>query len=294
MLNRIIITFSCGALFFASCTSPRFINAPVAINNPIFAKKGEASVTALYSLNDEETNNARTRTVKGVDVQAAAALTNHLFVMAGHTQRSEQDVFVDSVSSINTILRTFNNAVVKYKRSSTELAAGFYAAPGVRKTIAVKMALGVGLGNNSFSDRGTDSIYRRAHEAKQYKIFYQPSIDINFSPRFTLFYVFRQSFNWYGDVRTDYTEAEQRELGLLGLSNSVLRFSDFGFGLQFGFKQVPGLRLNGQANFVFIGNNYSRLDQDVRFRSRTSNLAFGLCYQFDNIFKRPPATPNDR
>jgi hypothetical protein len=273
-------------LLFCSCNTPRFVNSPTAINNPTFTQKGQASATVLYSQSDGEDGLVNTEINRGLDAQAAVAVTNHLFIAGAYSLRREKDVFSNTITPVSDPFVQFRNAKVDYRRKHAELGLGFYFPAGNNNKFVLKLMAGVGMGENRITDKGDSILYVRHHRATQRKIFFQPGFDLNFSPQFTFFVALKNAYHWYRNIKTDYTTAEQREINLLGLGGQTLQFTEFGYGIQFGYKNLPGWRINAHMNLLISDRNRSQNDPGIDFRSRWLNGSVGINYQFSYLRKQ--------
>lgn len=226
----------------ASCTSPRYIYSPSAHNVPVLTKKGDSKIGAVYSTNlageesiNDETIDNRSR---GFDLQGAVALSDNWAIQASHFYRWEKTEGGD------------DSLTVRYQRNLTELGIGYYMPINSGKTAFFQFFAGGGIGKFSFTDN--DRFGFNYHQANITKIYLQPAILFRSKGSFTNAVSLRGSIISYRNIKTNYTASELDDYNLDHLSNRAKLFIEPAYTASFGFKNVPGLRLEFQAGLSFL------------------------------------------
>lgn len=236
-----IISFSV-VFFAASCTTPRYIYSPSAQNVPVLTQKGDSKLGAVYSTNftgQEERDGVETdNRSRGFDLHGAVAVSNNWAVQANHFYRWEK---TEGGSDSLTI---------RYKRNLTELGVGYYMPVNTNKTVFFQFFVGGGLGRFSFTD--ADRFGTNFHQANITKVYLQPAMQFRSKGSFTSSVSVRASIINYSKVKTNYSAPELDDHHLDNLSNRGKVFVEPAFTGSFGFKNVPGLRLEFQGGLSFL------------------------------------------
>jgi hypothetical protein len=265
----------------ASCYTPRYMYSPNATNVPNLTAKGDSKLAAYYSFGnkgrrdlpgDEPQKEFRNR---GLDLQAAYALSNHVGVLFNHSIRSE----INSGSFENII----DSAVIRYKRRLTEFGLGYFGRFNKSKSL-FQVFVGYSFGQSNFTDAGKDRsnvYYNRYHQADISKIFLQPAIQADISPNFTTSFVNRFNFVFFNNIRTDYTPQEQVNYLLDQVEGRTTVFWEPSIINNFGIKELPGLRFELQIGFASL---VSRKFLDYR----TLNISIGTMADLRKLFAKKP------
>lgn len=271
--------FSAAFLLFAlhSCYTPRYVYSPAAHNTPVLVKKGDSKLAANYSFtfgdNAIKSNVSATAKARGLDAQAAYAFTNHWAGMVNYFYRQERNA-----GDFDSNLR--DSTVINYHRNLTEIAAGYFHALDDNKHVFFQVFAGVGFGKSNFTDNGRDQnqLYRsRYHAMNVTKLFIQPAIMVGNQKRFSAIFSSRYSVIYFKNIKTDYTAAELDNYKLDSLSYSPRVFWEPATIYNFGFKELPGIKLEFQMGFSFLVSK-----RFVDYRS--SNISVGLLFDLPKLF----------
>jgi hypothetical protein len=275
-------------LALSSCYTPRYMYSPNGTNVPNLTAKGDSKLAVYYATGNRGTGRGR-RILgddqfrnRGLDVQAAYAVTNHWGLLFNHSLRNE----INSGEFGNRI----DSAVIRYNRRLTELGIGYFGRFNKSKSLFQVFA-GYGFGNSNFTDLGRDNNnvnYSRFHRAGVNKIFLQPAIQADISPYFTTSFVNRFNFVFFSRINTDYTTREQESYLLENLEGRTSVFWEPSFINNFGFEDLPGLRFELQLGFASL---VSRKFIDYR----TFSFSIGAMADLRRVFaKKPPAKGKDK
>ncbi len=260
-----------------SCYTPRYVYSPAAHNTPVLVKKGDSKLAANYSFtfgdNNAKNNVSATAKARGVDAEAAYAFTNHWAGMVNYFYRQERN----AGDFDNNLL---DSTVINYKRNLTEIAAGYFHALDENKNVFFQVFAGAGFGKSSFTDNGRDQnqLYRnRYHQMNIAKLFIQPAIMVGNQHGFMAMFSSRHSIIYFKNIKTDYTATELDNYKLDSLSYSPRVFWEPATIYNFGFKELPGVKLEFQIGFSFLmGRRF------VDYRS--SNISAGLLFDLPKLF----------
>ena len=266
-----IIFISSLGLF--SCRTPRYVNAPAAVNAPDLQKAGDNKLGAYYSsnfgnkkLDDGFTQNKS----KGYDLQAAYAITNHWALQASYFKRNEK-----SENEVNRGSLFYSSLL--YNRKSADAGIGYFTKLGNSSRNFFQVFAGGGTGKYEIKDISErDSIsYNLFHTADVNKFYIQPAFIFSFD-NVSMGLVSRFSFVNYKKVETNYSEAQQLSFNLDGLEKRTLSFWEPAFVINAGMNSLPALRFEFQfgANFSFDNTYY-----DVK----TGNVSLGLIMDFSKL-----------
>src|SRR5690349_16815689 len=90
-MQKFVFWFLVMSIFFSSCRSYRHVYSAAPALNPFFKNKGNSHLAAFYSGSDGNSGRARSDLNRGVDFQAAYAITNRLSVTSSYFFRRERD-----------------------------------------------------------------------------------------------------------------------------------------------------------------------------------------------------------
>lgn len=237
-----ILIFVSILLIAASCTTPRYVYSPSAHNVPVLTKKGDSKIGAVYSTNftgEEERDGQKIdNRSRGYDLHGAVAVTDHFAIQANHFYRWEKS----TGGSDSTTLR--------YKRNLTELGLGYYVRLSGKSNIIFQFFGGVGLGRFSFTD--IDKVAANYHQANITKVYLQPAFLYRTKGSFTAAVSLRTSIMSYSKMKTSYSASQLSDYKLDSLNNRAKIFLEPAFTGNFGFKNLPGLRLEFQGGLSFL------------------------------------------
>lgn len=227
-----------------SCSTPRYAYSPSAHNVPVLTKKGDSKIGAVYSTNftGEEKRNGELvdNRSRGVDVHGAVAVTDHFAVQANYFYRWEK-----TTGGSDT-------ATIRYNRNLAELGIGYYLPMNEKKNVLFQLFGGAGLGKFRFTD---NSIYGyNFHEANITKIYLQPAFIFRSKGSFSSSVSLRSSILQYHNIKTNYAASQLSDYNLDSLSNRAKVFFEPAFTGSFGFKNLPGLRVEFQGGLSFLAS----------------------------------------
>ena len=268
-LSYLIIILSLGIF---SCRTPRYVNAPAAVNAPNLQKAGDNKLAAYYSSNfgnSNETAGNQYNKSKGYDLQAAYAISNHWAIQANYLNRSDKNGGINGSS--------FDSSVVQYNRKAGDIGIGYFTKISKRGSNFFQVFAGAGKGKYEIKDAGLIASipYNRFHNATINKYYIQPALIFS-DKNISLGLVSRFSFVHYNKVETNYTTPQQSEFNLADLENKLLSFWEPAITFSAGTNSIPALKLEFQLGAsLSIDNNY----YDVK----TGNASIGLIMDFSKL-----------
>ncbi|HMJ47055.1 MAG TPA: hypothetical protein VK498_06970 [Ferruginibacter sp.] len=268
---------ACGYvwLLLSSCYTPRYVYSPAAHNVPLLTKKGDSRLAFNYSSNlafiqkSSKANNSY-----GFDLQGAFAIGKHFALQSGYYSRQEKNE-----GNFSTNL---DSSVIRYKRNLFEFGVGYYRLLDSASHFTFQVFSGAGIGKFSFTDNGKNQggvFYNRFHEADITKVYLQPALVFLPGPQISLSVSSRFSLINFHNINTDYTDSELRNYELDSLGHSDVIFWEPSFINSFGFKKIPGLRMEYQLGMSLL---MSRKFVD----GRSFNFSAGLVLDLQKMLKR--------
>ena len=255
-------------MIFTACQSPRYAYSPAAHNVPVLTKKGDGKIGALYSTSiptEETYNNERVYShTNGLDVHGAVALSDNWAVQSGYFQRWERNTGGPDTANI------------KYRRNIGEIGGGYYFAMNKRKTNFFQVFGGGGLGKFSFTDHSINGNY--FHESDILKFYIQPAFVFRSKGSFSTSIALRGSIVKYYGIKTNYNQNQLADYKLDNLDYRAKFFFEPAFVSSFGFKNVPGLRVEFQGSLSLLAS-YNPFDY------RPANLSIGSYIDFGSLRK---------
>ena len=199
----------------------------------------------------------------GFDLMGAYALGNHFAVIGSYHNRRERNYYLPYRSG------PFDTSLVRYKRNEWEAGLGYFSTLNTMQTFTANFYAGIGNGTYKITDDGITkgNNYSRFHNAKPFKIFFQPSFNV-ILPELRLGFLCRVNVIKYGEVATNYTGDELTSLHLDNLNNKTLIFPEWGMNIEIRNHKWPWIKLEGQLSV--------NLNDDRYYRSRTLNASAGL------------------
>jgi hypothetical protein len=243
----------------------------------VLVTKGDSKLAANYSFtfadNAESGNTDIKAKARGMDVQAAYAFTNHWAGMVNYFYRKERNT-----GDFDLNLR--DSTVINYKRNLTEVAAGYFHALDGNKQVLFQVFAGAGFGKAAFTDNGRDRngvFYNHFHNMNVTKLFIQPALQIRSRKNFAAMFSSRNSVVYFKNIKTNYTPTELDNYKLDSLSYSPRIFWEPATIYNFGYKKLPGVKLEFQMGFSFLVSK-----RFVDYRS--SNISVGLLCDLPKLF----------
>jgi len=280
---RTTLLLTAVIIFFASCDTVRYAYSPNAHNVPVLAKQGDSKLSASYSTNldlnndDEDSRFDRKRNrSNGYDLQGAIAVTDHIAVQGNYYSRREKG-YTGSYSG--------DSSVVRYKRSMLEVGAGYFTSINKKNKIYFQVFAGVGLGAMDLTDIGRDfngSIYNRFYDAKYTKYYLEPAIIFRNKDLFAASLSTRVSLISFRNIKTDYSADERIEYKLDRLDQYNTVFFEPAFVNSFGFKKLPGVKIEYQVGFSLAldANTDGQL-----LDYRPFNFSIGLAFDIGKLIR---------
>lgn len=254
--------------FFASCSTPRYAYSPDAHNVPVLTQKGDGKVGMSYSTNpsgrEAEGDETREDRSRGFDIQGAYAITDNWAIQASHARRWERTKGGS------------DSATVKYERNLTELGVGYYFPLTSKRSAFFQLFGGVGWGKFNFTDASIYGNYY--HNANVLKIYLQPAMVFRSKGSFSTSIAIRGSVIDFNSVKTNYSHGQLEDYNLDSLGSKALFFIEPGFVSSFGFKNVPGLRIEFQGGLSAL---LAKRDLDFR----VSNFSIGTYLDFGSLMR---------
>lgn len=218
--------------------------SPSAHNVPVLVNKGDSKVGAVYSTNftgeeriDGETFDNRSR---GVDVHGAVAITSHFAIQASYFYRWEKTTGGS------------DSTTVRYNRNLGELGIGYYLPMTPKKNVIFQLFAGGGIGKFSFTDQSTNGFY--FHDANITKIYLQPAFIFKTPASFTSSISLRTSILQFRNISSNYSAGQLSDYNLDSLNNRAKLFFEPAFTGSFGFKNLPGFRIEFQGGVSFLAS----------------------------------------
>lgn len=270
-------------LLLSACYSPRYVYSPAATNVPIITKKGDSKLAAYYSFNPGEKNDLTTagklNSGKGIDIEAAYAITDHFAVQAAYSKRWEKNY-----ADFN--LNTNDSSLITYSRNGAEFGLGYYTYLDKRKGSFFQVFGGASIGKFSFTDKYfTGNTPVRHFETDVTRLYIQPAITIKYDEVFASSFASRISFVYFRNVKNDYSEEEATRYQLTNIDKDTKIFWEPAFINAFGLKKLPGLKLEIQLGMTFL--------MTQRFIDyRTLNISAGLMFDIPKFFNAKETQKN--
>ncbi|HNF00782.1 MAG TPA: hypothetical protein PLH62_00240 [Ferruginibacter sp.] len=231
-------------VILASCNTPRYAYSPSAHNVPVLAKKGDSKLGAVYSTNfagerdiDGETVDERTR---GIDVHGAVAISDHFAIQAAYFYRWEKTTGGN------------DTATIRYNRNLGEFGIGYFIPMTPKKNVIFQLFGGGGIGKFSFRDQSINGF--NFHEANITKIYIQPAFIFRSNGSFSSSISLRSSILQFRNIKTSYSYNQLADYNLDSLNNRAKWFFEPAFTGSFGFKGLPGLRIEFQGGLSFLAS----------------------------------------
>lgn len=269
---RLVYFLVMGSLLFMSCSTPRYMYSPSAHNVPVLVKKGDSKLSAMYSTNlsQKTTDNEGSHESKnrGFDLQGAVAVTDNFAIQANYFSRRESN-------NGNEDDGRPDSSFLNYKRNLTEIGVGYFKPLNSRNLVLFQVFGGIGKGRFSFTDNGKDinyNSYTKNHQADITKFYIQPAMIFRTRGSFAGSISTRLSIIKYSNIKTDYSASELTDYNLDSLSNGARTFWEPAITNSFGFKKLPGIRIEYQFGTTIL---LSRRTIDYR------SFNFSLALVFD-------------
>jgi hypothetical protein len=264
-MKAIIIIIVCSACMFA-CYSPRYVYSPSTQNIPSLGKKNDLEISGFYAgaINAfKEKGNY----VRGFDIHAAWAVSNHFGVMINESHRWEKNGGNDSFFPNDS-------SFLSYKRNFTEIGAGYFTSMEYYNKMQFQVFGGIAIGSSKIFD---DFISNNTHQDKYHysrltNFFLQPTL--KYSPFRMLSTALSSRFTAvvFSHIRTNYSPAELENYILDSLGVSPVFFWEPAVDYTFSIRNFP-LKFQLQGSITVLLNH--------RFvEHRNGNIAVGITYDF--------------
>jgi hypothetical protein len=276
-----------ACILFSSCYTPRYVYSPAAHNVPVLVKKGDSKLAVNYSVNFADNTVKENVAVKGkargFDLQGAYAFSNHWAAQLNYMHRTEKN----AGDFDNNLL---DSTVIDYRRRLTEMGIGYFHKLDENGHVLFQLFAGAGLGKFGFTDDGRDhtGVYRsRYHQMHITKLFIQPAVMVRSKDNFAASLSSRHSVIYFRNIHTDYTAAELDNYTLSNLNDRPRVFWEPALINNFGFKKLPGIRMEVQLGFSFLMSG-----RFVDYRS--SNVSAGLLADLPKLFANNRGSSNTK
>jgi hypothetical protein len=253
----------------SSCTELRFAYAPVPANTLGLKKKNDSRVSSSLSMGDfgiYGPQNLNATTNFNFNANGAYAITDYFAITASYTgtiAERDQFQFSEPGSSITSAER------VEYKRKHLEIGAGFFYPISSNKKIFIECFGGAGLGKLKINDEFIkNNVVKESNYfiSRANTIFIQPSITLHSGNGSFFSLGGRYISTGYRLLNSSYTKEQIAEYNLQNITTKRIGFIEPFYSLNFGFKDVPWLRLHYQSGFSYILSKdlvYSRIFQNT-------------------------------
>ena len=156
----------------SSCYSPRYVYSPSTQNTPQLNKKGDINLGGYFASGggSSHPNSGIHNYNLGIDLHSAYAVSDHFGVMINKYDRWEKN---DGANDFYV----GDNAIVNYRRSLTEFAAGYFGAvKRDRQNTFFQIFTGAALGKFSFNETSLSNgiPFTKFHKTSITKLFVQP------------------------------------------------------------------------------------------------------------------------
>jgi len=261
MKKQTLLLLSTGLILLASCRSPRYAYSPSAHNVPVLAKKGDSKLGVLYSTSPaDDVIDDRSR---GIDAQGAVAITDHFAIQGNYFYRWEKTRGGD------------DSATVRYIRNMGEFGIGYYIPLTPKKNIIFQLFGGGGIGKYSFTDNSKNGF--NYHDADITKIYLQPAFIFRSPGSFSTSLSMRTSMIQFRNIKTSYSSNLLSDYRLDSLSDRAKWFFEPAFTGSFGFKGLPGFRIEFQAGLSLLLTHNRYIDY------RYSNFSIGTWFDIGEM-----------
>ncbi|HOV44548.1 MAG: hypothetical protein IPO46_08090 [Chitinophagaceae bacterium] len=267
------------SILFLSCYTPRYVYSPPAQNVATLTQKGDSRLAILYSTNAGSNNEIveiGKATSNGLDVHSAYAISNHVITQFNFFYRNEQNSNRDNSNSLPELIR--------YKRNLAEMALGYFTPVNAGQKSFFYLMGSTGLGNFRFKDydvNGNSVSPKYFHEASIFKLSIQPALLFKLRKQFSIAFASKISFIDYRNIKTNYNEQQLDLYKLKDLEKGWISFWEPALLVNYHFKKLPYLQLEGQLGAAFLLNS-KFVD------ARTINVSIGVAADIASWVKRKP------
>ncbi len=268
MKRQLIFLLTPVVIIIASCNTPRYVYSPSAHNVPVLTKKGDSKLGAFYSTNfsgereiDGQWIDERTR---GVDVHGAVAISDHFAIQANYFYRWEKTTGGN------------DSATLRFNRNLGEVGIGYYLPMTPKKNVIFQLFGGGGIGKFSFSDNSVNGY--NFHDADITKLYIQPAFIFRSNGSFSSSISLRSSILQFRNIKTSYSYNQLVDYNLDSLNRRAKWFFEPAFTGSFGFKGVPGFRIEFQWGLSLLA---SRKYIDYRMM----NFSIGTWFDIGKVIR---------
>lgn len=263
-------------LFITGCETTRYAYSPNAHNVPVFTSRGDTKLSASYSNNADfaQSSDQYSRNqASGYDLQGAVAVSDHVAVQGSYFSRKERN-FENS----------FNNdsSVIRYKRSAYEFGLGYFTSINRHQRVLFQLFAGAGYGKLALTDNNRDfngTPTSRYYNTNLLKYYIEPAIIFRNQYSFAASLSTRLSIIQFKNVSTNYTQDEKQVYRLDSLNRYSVAFIEPAFVNSYGFKKLPGMRIEYQLGLCLA------LAADPFFDYRPFNFSVGLVFDIPKLLK---------
>lgn len=249
-----------------SCYSPRYVYSPSTQNIPLLHNKNDLEFAASYS-GSANINSSKSDYNRGIDLNAAWAISDHLAAMLNESIRWEKNNANDTYFYGDT-------SQLSYKRNFAEIGLGYFTSPQSNKKMQLQIFGGAAFGTSNIADdyNSNGTSYNKYHISKATKIFIQPAIIYTPVKNFSGALSSRFTEVIFTHIHTNYSRDELDNYILDSLKVSPVFFWEPAVSYTFGFKKIPlKLRLQGSISILL---NHRFIEH------RSGNISVGIIGDF--------------
>jgi hypothetical protein len=262
------IAFIVGIALCWSCTSPRYVYTPSAVNNPFLTEKGDGEINAMYSTSTS--NGSSGSNINGLDLMGSYALSNNFGVQAHYFYRGEKDTYSNSWSNATI------DGNIHYNRNEFELGLGGFFPLDKSKSIIFAAWAGAGFGGTNMNEsrvpiEGGTGFKTGNFDYKSTRLYFQPSFNFIVSEHFKAGIVGKFNSISFSNISTNFDGFELADRTLDKLEDHHISVIEAGYNISFGFRSFNHVLFTHQLTFAGTHQNY-----DIR----PLNFSLGISYVF--------------
>ncbi len=271
ILTRLLLPVT-ALLLFASCKSYHYMYAPAPPVTPMFNKKGESNVSAVYSFGSLFMTYVLTQN-DGYVLQGAYAVSDHFALTAAFSHRHERNVY----DSTNTVGNAVNSSL-SYHRNTTLLGVGYFTPCNASGSSFFDLYAGYGIGRYQLDDDGMapGPSYHQFHDCNVNNYYVQPGFHFNGRGATQVALATRINTISYYNISTDYTAAQEKSYNMAVIRNTVFTFLEPSLTIRGWAPGSPWLRMEFQMSTSIKLNN-------TALYYRETYLSLGLSFDLSRL-----------
>ena len=156
---------------------------------------------------------------------------------------------------------------INYTRKLTEFGVGYYKDLTGKKRLYFECFAGLGFGKSNFTDVGkyNNTYHNNFYNMSVSKFYLQPILMGRSKGSFSSSFSNKISEIKFSKISTDYTPDDLHNYRLDSLQSYANVFWEPAYVAAFGFKGLPGLKLEFQTGFSFLLSNHAFDYKDFNF-----------------------------